>query len=335
MKRHNLARCALTAFVVGVGAAPAAQAYLGSFTANDGYQAFYGSAWGEVSHHNAGQYGANAGGGSFTQLPADTGLWKLISPVGATFTNPVDRAAYLSGGPPYPLSSGANGVGAYLLGGHFPGRNGDGQNLAIRNDTPLGTGPMIYEYSIDSYDFGGIAPASVVAGTVDVEFYFCPNPGDTPDPSGAPSKDKFTLSFKDSLGNVGFEWGYARDNAVTWRKNPTDPWNATPFIADAADWDGVRTTIDLTNDTFSLDYFDVSANTWNNLVPTGTSLGSPLNDLTILRWQLEDGLFAGTGGKNYFDDFSFTAPVPEPTSAVLAGLVLASLWSVRRRGRCA
>ena len=105
------------------------------------------------------------------------------------------------------------------------------------------------------FDFGGPAPASVTSGPVLTEFYFCPNPGDTSDPSGAPSKDKFTMSFKDSLGNIGLEWGYARDNAVYWRTSPSNPWTPTAFVADQTNWDGLRVNIDLTLDTFGVDDF--------------------------------------------------------------------------------
>ena len=69
-------------------------------------------------------------------------------------------------------------------------------------------------------------------------------------------------------------------------------------------------------DTFSMDYFDVSANTWTNLVPAGTAMGQAMNDFTNIRWQLEDGLAAGVGGKNFFDDFSFST-VPEPSTLLL------------------
>jgi hypothetical protein len=82
-----------------------------------------------------------------------------------------------------------------------------------------------------------------------------------------------------------------------------------------------------------MDYFDVSASTWTTIVPSGTGLGQALNDLTVLRWQLEDGLFAGNAGKNFFDDFSFVAPVPEPSSFALAALACISLLRIRRRRR--
>jgi hypothetical protein len=318
----------LAAAGVFVASAPA-WALLGSFTANDGYFPGYGTAFGEVSYYNAGQNGINAGGGPSTQIVADSGLWKLQSPLGALFTNAVDRAAYLSPGPgSYPAAAAPNAVPAYILGGHFPGRNADGQNLALRNDTPLGTGTMVYEYSLDSYDFDGITPASITSGPVDVEFYFCPNPGDSPPASGGASPDKFALSFKDSLGNVGLEWGYQRDNSVVWRTSPSNPWNSTTFVADQNNWDGLRVNIDLTTDTFGMDYYDVSASLWTNLVPTGTAMGAPLQDLTVLRWSLVDGLFAGTGGKNYFDDFNFTV-VPEPASAAL--LAVGAMAARRRR----
>jgi hypothetical protein len=316
-----------------VGAATPAHAYLGSFaTPIDGYDVQSGLHYGDVSYYNAGQYGANAGGGPGpTQIVADSGLWSVIGPAGGYFSNPVDRASYISNYPPYPANDpNNNDVAAYLVGGHSGGRT-DFWNLAMRNDTPLGTGPAVYEYELDSYDFGGIVPATVTSGPVQMGFYFCPNPGDTPDPSGAASKDKFTMSFQDSLGNIGFQWGYLRDNAVVWRDDPSDPWNSTTFIADQTNWDGLTVDIDLSADTFSMDYYDVSTNTTTNIVPAGTPMGQAMNDFTVLGWQLEDGLFAGNAGKNFFDDFSFNVAVPEPGSVALATLACISLLGIRRR----
>ncbi|TWT47731.1 hypothetical protein Pla111_13510 [Botrimarina hoheduenensis] len=323
-------RCALRVlFLVGlVGGASHANAHLNSFTPADGYAPQYGSITGDVTYYNAGQYGANSGGGSGpTFLLPDSGLWELTSPVGGYFASAVNRLSYTATAPAYAPTD-PNGVGAYAVGGHFGGRT-DAYNLALRNDTPLGTGAMEYDYNLDSYDFGGVTPASVTSGTVDVSFYFCPNPGDTPTPDK--SGDKFTMSFKDSANNIGLQWGYARDNSVYWRDSPSNPWNATAFIADQNNWDGVRVSIDLTADTFSLDYFDLSANTWTPLAPAGTALGTALNDLTVLGWRLEDGLNAGPLlGKNFFDDFGFSVPIPEPSCALLMLLSAATLLYKRR-----
>ena len=40
----------------------------------------------------------------------------------------------------------------YIVGNHFPGRGGDGSNLAVRNDSPSGTGPLKYDYRIEWLD---------------------------------------------------------------------------------------------------------------------------------------------------------------------------------------
>jgi hypothetical protein len=301
---------------------------LGSFTANDGYYVQSGEIFGDVSYYNAGQSGPNAGGGGYVQLPKDTGLWTLNTPVGGYFATVADRNAATSAAPPYPFSPVPNALGAYIVGGHGGGRTFD-TCLALRNDTPLGTGPMMYDYDLDTYDFGGQTPASITTGIVPVQFYFCPNPGDSTQP-GSKVGDKFTMSFKDSSGNIGLQWGYGRDNSVYWRTSASNPWNATSVIADQANWDGVKVNLDLSNDTFSIDYFDISANTWSNLAPVGTAMGMPMTNLTTLGWQLEDGLFAGQGGKNFFDDFSFTDPVPEPSTVALVALAAGGLWWRKR-----
>lgn len=327
--KANLVRLATLA-VVALCPVPAL-AYLGSFGPNDGYYAQYNTMLGDVTYYNAGQSGVNAGGGPMMQIAADSGLWTLQSPVGGVFDNSTDRNNYIALGLPHPATD-PNNEPAYLLGGHFSGRNNDGYNLAFRNDTPIGTGPAIYEYAIDTFDTGGPVPASVTAGVSSIGFYFCPNPGDPPDPSGATSH-KFTLSLKDSLGNIGMEWGYARDNEVAWRDSPSSPWNYTGVIADATNWDGVDIEVDLTADTFGIDYYDVGTNTWSTMVPAGTPLGTPLLNITTLRWQLEDGVASGLGGKNYFDDFAIHTAVPEPSSFALAALAGLTMLATARRRR--
>lgn len=324
----------LAAMTIGstLGAAQNACAYLGSFGPNDGYYPQYGTVLGDVTYYNAGQSGANAGGGPTMPLPADTGLWKLQTPVGATFGNPVNRAAFTAGYPSYNPTP-PNTIPVYLLGGHFPGRNNDGYNLAFRNDNPIGTGAARYRYAMDTYDTGGVIPSTVISGPVSMSFFFRPNPADAPPSNGALSDVKFTMSVLGTGGVVGFQWGYARDNTIMWRDSSSNPWNYTSFVGDQGDWDGVTFKLDLTAKTFSINYYDASALTTSVLVPAGTPMGLPMPNFVGLDWQLEDGVNAAAnpnvGGKNYFDDFSF-AGFPEPASmTALAGATM--IAGARRR----
>ena len=52
---------------------------------------------------------------------------------------------------------------------------------------------------------------------------------------------------------------------------------------------------------------------------SGTALGAGMNDLTHLGCWLDDEVTLGTGGKNFFDDFTFHV-VPEPAGAAWLGL---------------
>jgi hypothetical protein len=299
--------------------------YLGSFAAADGYYPQYGTVLGDVTYYNAGQSGANAGGGPAMAIPADSGLWTLQSGVGGVFPNAAARSAFTALYPSYPPTPGGT-VAAYLLGGHFPGRNADGANMAFRNDTPIGTGAAIYRYEIDTYDTGGPVPASVTSGDAVAGFYFCPNPADPSNSDGSPGRDKFILSLRDSAGNVGLQWGYTADNQVYWRDSASNPWTYTGTFANASNWDGVTITMDLTADTFDLDYYVVSTNTWFNMA-TNVPMGQNMGNFTEMDWHLEDGFSSGLGGKNYFDDFSIV--IPEPASLSL--VAVAFLTATRRR----
>jgi hypothetical protein len=304
-----------------------ASAYIGSCGPADGYHLnqYIGNVnWADVSYFNAGSYGANAGGGPGpTLIAADSGKWKVDGQVGGYWNNAATRASVVGSAPPYPGvdSSGASQP-IYMVGNHFPGRGGDGSNLAFRNDTPIGTGAANYNYFIDTYDTGGNVPSSVTSGIVTTQFYFCPNPNDL-----VARAEKFTMSFKDSANTTGVQWGYARDNEVYWRAGNAGPWTYTGIYANASNWDGIRMNIDLSNDTFELEYYIVASNTWTTLAPAGTALGAPMTNLTTLGWRLEDGVNSGTGGKNYFDDFGFSIPAPS-SAGVLA---LAGLAALRRR----
>lgn len=321
------AACGAAAAAAILAMVSPAAAHLGSIRPADGYLISgigpFPADWVDVSYYNAGAFGANAGGGSVALIAPDSGNWSLLSGVGGFFSSAAARTAAIGGAPPYPNVIPPGTVPAYMVGNHFPGRGGDGSNLAFRNDTPLGTGNAKYRYQLDTFDTGGPVPSSVTSGPVSMEMYFCPNPGDTPQP-GTPRQDKFTMSLVDAVGNVGLEWGYARDNEVSWRDGPSSAWNYTGIYANSTNWDGVKALIDLSNDTFQLDYYVVSTNTWLTLAPAGTPLGAAMGNFTTIDWELVDGLSAGIGGKNFFDDFTFVIPAPASVSLGAMGLLLAA-----------
>ncbi len=340
-KTTIFARMALvTTWVVAGGFfAEPAHARLGTFSPADGYQHFTAVppgtsySWSDVAYYNAGDHGTNVGGGSLTFLTHNTGnRWNLVSSLGSFFPDAATRNAALGVHPPYPVVQPTGGAAAYMVGAHFNGRNNDGYNLAFRNDTALGTGPVVYDYYLDSYDMG-VNPASITSGSIETQFYFLPTLPKAPvvgSDGTLSNPDKFSLSFMDTNDNIGLQWGYAKDNEVYWRTNTSGPWNYTGVYAanqSSNQWDGVKVSIDLSSDTFGLDYYDVGTNTWSNMVAAGTPLGTPLQDFTKLRWQLEDDGGTFFAGKEYFDDFSFSSSVvPEPgmgalgTMAILCGL---------------
>lgn len=320
----------LLALLAVMFAASPALAYLGSFEPADGYTITAipgspGSPYIDVSYYNAGQFGANAGGGSATPIAPDSGLWDLKSEAGGYYATSAARNADTGTAPPYPASFSA--INAYIIGNHSPGHTGNGA-LAVRNDAGA-IGAMEYDYTIDTYDFGGLTPSLVTSGVVSTGFYFCPNPSEPPNPGGA-SPEKFIMSFKDQSGNIGLQLGYARDNEVYWRADSSGSWNYTGVIADSTNWDAFTVNIDLTANTFGIDYFDVSTSLTSTLAPAGTALGAGMQNLTNLDWWLDQQVSGGVGGKNFFDDFSFQTTVPEPSSAMLL-LGGGALVCLRRR----
>jgi hypothetical protein len=307
-----------------------ASAHLGSFGPNEGYNLsmFVGSNnWCDVSYYNAGQYGPASGGGSATAIAPDSGLWRLRSQNGAFFGTTAARNAAVGTAPPYSAAPLVGSTVSYIVGAHFSGRNNDGYNLALRNDNPAGTGAIEYDYFLDTYDTGGPVASSQSTGIVTYETYFMTDPDSPPNSDGTFS-DKFRMSFVDSAGNIGAEWGYSRDNQVAYRDGPSSAWTYTSWNAGPANWNGIRMALDLSNDTFSFDYYDETSNSWNSIV-TGASMGTAMTNFTTIRWRLEDAVNFGIGGKNFFDDSSFSGFVPAPGAA---GLLLGgALVSARRR----
>lgn len=335
MDRSLLAVRALrpvSALALLAAASAPALAHLGSFTPADGYSIsiYNGPAnWCDVTMYNAGQYGPNSGGGSGpTNIAYNTGPWRVISQAGAFFPSAAARNASIGTAPPYPNFIPSTTVPVYLVGDHFGGRT-DNSALAFRNNVPAGSnGPAVYDYDIDTYDTGGTAPASITSGTVSYSIYFASAP-DAPIQPGARYPQKFHQSVLDSIGNIGAQWGWALDNEIIWRDSPSSAWNYTGLHTNGG-WDAMRTTLDLSAGTFMLEFYDSVGNTWNTIAPAGTMMGASMGNFTGLRWQLEDGIYAGLGGKNFFDDASFSIPTPGALS--LAGLAMVASLPRRRRG---
>lgn len=323
----------------GLLIASPAMAYLGSFEQADGYHFLNDGIpnnWIDVSNYNAGQHGANAGGGSSAPIVPNSGLWQCLGEPGSFFPNSALRNSYIGSvnppGTPYPTSGSipsSDMLGAYVIGDHPGGRTGDA--LGLRNVGPVGNGPIEYDYTLDSYDFGGTPPASVTSGPIQVGFWFWPSNKDTP-----PSQDKFIMSFTDSIGNIGFQWGYNRDNEIYWRPGSSGSWNMTGLDAtDPNSYNGMTIVIDLTSQNFSIQYYDISSNVTTNLA-TGYPLGATMSDFTHIGWWLTDNTLAGPGGwggKNFFDDFTFKPNVPEPTGLPVTLLLLGCGVISRRRRR--
>lgn len=312
-----------------VAAASQAQANLGTFSPNEGYNlsVYSGSYnWSDVSYYNAGKYGVNSGGGPGpTFITPNSSNWKLDpASAGGFFGSAAARSATIGTAPPYPTTN-PLGMPAYLVGDHGPGRT-DNSSLAFRNDNPLGSvGPAIYTYDFDTYDTGGPVASSVTSGPVSFNIFMAASPG-FPIGTGQRYPQKFHQSFMDTSSNIGAEWGYAYDNEIIWRSSSSNPWNYTGLYTNGA-WDGMTVNIDLTAQTFELKFFDATSSTTTVLAPAGTPLGASMANFTSLRWQLEDGVNGGVGGKNFFDDAKLTIPAP----GALGLLGMGALAAARRR----
>ena len=138
--RHRLSALAMAVMIV-VAMCGTSHAYLGGFEDPDGYKPFFN----EVVNYNAGAYGANAGGGAYTTITPNTGLWQKLQ------------------GPLSP-ATGSSGYLAYATGHQNYDRTNPGtsdQGLVITTNSDGWTaGTQEYSYSLDSFDLGGMVPTT-------------------------------------------------------------------------------------------------------------------------------------------------------------------------------
>jgi hypothetical protein len=304
---------ALTLLALSLVFTTSAHAYLGGFEAADGYAPFLN----DVATFNAGQYGANAGGGVFMAIPPNTGLWKKLQ------------------GPLVP-AVGTTGNYAYATGHQYYDRTNPGfpnldQALVITtNADGWGAGSQEYSYDVDTYDLGGVNPATTGGNVLMISFWSCswlPGSGEPGGGLGAGTIAN-TISFYDSSGNLGFAVGgiqpgtttdFAATNVGSWVQSGVSVGTNTYHR-----WDIM---LDLGAQTVSIDIFESAV-----LTPlvVNAPLINPMNDFSEMRFLSAPGI------SNYkvwaLDDFTMKVnPVPEPCSVALATLAVGGLAMRRRR----
>ncbi len=293
-------------------AATSAFAYLGEFEPVDGYRPFFD----DVANYNAGAHGANAGGGLYTPIVPNTGLWKKLQ------------------GPLFP-AVGTTGNFAYATGHqNFDRTNPSTADQALvitTNADGWGAGPQEYSYKVDSFDLGGVNPATTGGDVLKISFWSCSFiPGTSEGGGLGPNTLANTVSFYDSGGNLGFAVGgiqpgtstdFAATNVGSWVQSSVSVGTSTYHR-----WD---INLDLNLQTVSIDVFQSAV-----LTPlvVNAPLINTMSDLAELRFLSAPGI---NNAKVWaLDDFTMMVrQVPEPSAVLLMGLGLAAFLGRRSSSR--
>ena len=274
------------------------QAYLGGFEDPDGYESFLD----EVANYNAGAYGANAGGGSYTTITPNTGLWQKLQ------------------GPLYPVT-GSSGYFAYATGHQNYDRTNPStsdQGLVITTNSDGWTaGTQEYSYSLDSFDLGGVVPATTGGQTINLSFWSCARIFGTDEGGGLGAGTiGDIISFYDSGGNMGFQLGYRQPATITdfAAYNVNGTWVQSTVAVNPSTYHRWDVTLDLNLQTVSVDIFEAA--TLTNLV-SNSALINAMSNFTELRFESTPGV---RNDKIWsLDDFGFQV-VPEPATIALLGM---------------
>lgn len=189
-----------------------------------------------------------------------------------------------------------------------------------------------YNYEINSDDLGGTNPASVSSGVMSLDFWICPDTwsGDAGffTPAGIYQTTSLLNSSGDVLASVGMN-SLGNQNAPEVHVSVDGiNWINTGLQATNATWTEVTMEVNLNTMTSTIGFTDINSNSFQS---GNLAWGSSVTDtsVTTLNFQMDDGL-----GKNYFDDFSFTAvtAVPEPSASELVAIGMVFL-AIKRRKR--
>lgn len=301
---------ALLASAVSVAAcAGSANAYLGGFEKNDGYQPFLNM----VQHYNAGQYGANSGYVAMTPvaITPNTGLWHAINGGYSSATGISYATGHQYFDRTYVNSNGSLG-------------NQDDQALVLTTNHEGVAGPALkYKYDLDASDLG-VAPSATGGTVINTSFWTRGYLDSGLVPVGYFGNE---VTFEDSLGNVGFRLGLTRtatgDKVTYW--DGTNMFMST-INANSGKYDQWNITLDLASNTVSASYFSFASNTTFNLI-SGVPLQSTMSDFSHMTFRTTPGV--NNAKYSSVDDFVFHTHVPAPGAAALLGL--GGLLARRRR----